>query len=345
MSLLKTKKCPICHNEFQTNSGVKVYCCKECARLANLDRLRKKNHSNILEKVAESRVKYPDTADSKSYTECKICGYRSGNLVAHLKLHNMTVETYKKIYNISKTVSEYNIENMINNNPAKEHGGRLSPFSKKFYKYEGLCDKEKNECIEKVINTQKKTLKDNPQKRKTRVEYWLKQGYTAEEAKRAVTERQITYSLEKCICKYGEEEGFKEWEKRQQKWLATLNAKSEEEKQDINRRKAAKVNFKTLWNKNLAEVNGTLYLIKLYNTNEEFYKIGITTRPINKRFNKLLEYNYDVLYMFSGSLQICFEKEQTIIKNNKDIRYTPLCHFSGYTECFSAIPYTDTAFV
>ena len=55
------------------------------------------------------------------------------------------------------------------------------------------------------------------------VEYWLEKGYTEEEAKKTISELQRTFSLEKCIKKYGEIEGRKRWEKRQRKWQKTLN--------------------------------------------------------------------------------------------------------------------------
>lgn len=64
-------------------------------------------------------------------------------------------------------------------NPAYEHGGKFSPYSKKFIKYQtGEAD-----------------------------------------------------------YKFGEEEGRRVWEDRQIRWQATMNAKSDEEKADINLRK------------------------------------------------------------------------------------------------------------
>jgi hypothetical protein len=66
------------------------------------------------------------------------------------------------------------------------------------------------------------------------VEYWLKRGYTKEEAKAHIAERQNTFSLEKCIEKYGMAEGLTRWQDRQKRWQNTLNSKSKEEKDSIN---------------------------------------------------------------------------------------------------------------
>jgi very-short-patch-repair endonuclease len=70
-------------------------------------------------------------------------------------------------------------------------------------------------------------------------EYWIERGKTKEEAIEEVKKSQSTFSLEKCILKFGEEEGTKKWQKRQDKWIKTLNSKPQEEKDRINRSKVA----------------------------------------------------------------------------------------------------------
>lgn len=53
----------------------------------------------------------------------------------------------------------------------------------------------------------------------TRLDYYIKRGFTEEEGLKLLKERQTTFSLEKCIAKYGEIEGKKRWQERQEKWL------------------------------------------------------------------------------------------------------------------------------
>ena len=55
------------------------------------------------------------------------------------------------------------------------------------------------------------------------IEFWIKQGYSLEEAKLKRSERQTTFSLEICIEKYGDIEGPKIWQKRQEKWNKSLS--------------------------------------------------------------------------------------------------------------------------
>lgn len=60
--------------------------------------------------------------------------------------------------------------------------------------------------------------KTNP----TSIEYYLNKGMTQEEAEQALKERQSTFSKKKLIKKYGEEEGIKKLQERNEKWLSSL---------------------------------------------------------------------------------------------------------------------------
>lgn len=70
-----------------------------------------------------------------------------------------------------------------------------------------------------------------------KVAYWLNKGFSEEEAIRKISERQSTFSLEKCIDKYGPIDGIQLWNERQKRWQKTLNLKTYEEKAEINRKK------------------------------------------------------------------------------------------------------------
>lgn len=73
-----------------------------------------------------------------------------------------------------------------------------------------------NNYFEKVRKRVKETIKD------TNIEYYLNQGMSIGDAELALKERQCTFSLEKCIKKYGEEEGTKIFKERQEKWCKSL---------------------------------------------------------------------------------------------------------------------------
>ena len=68
-------------------------------------------------------------------------------------------------------------------------------------------------------------------------EYWLARGMNDEDAQQMVKIAQKTFSLEKCIARYGEDDGYNVWKNRQEKWMATINSKSPDEIDRINRLK------------------------------------------------------------------------------------------------------------
>lgn len=115
---------------------------------------------------------------------------------------------------------------------AKNIKGYHSCWSKNFYKYNGLSEDEKIKVMRKIM-----FCKDNPNFNNfsdyacpTKLSYYLNKGMTEEEAKAALKERQSTFSLKKCIEKYGEEEGTKRFKERQEKWLKSLDTPENREK-------------------------------------------------------------------------------------------------------------------
>ena len=98
-----------------------------------------------------------------------------------------------------------------------------SPKCIEFYdlRYPDKTDEEKQEMLKAHLKKTAASL--TPEKHSTKIEYWLAKGYSEEEAKQKIYERQQTFSLEKCIQKYGEEEGRKRFEERQIKWQKSLH--------------------------------------------------------------------------------------------------------------------------
>lgn len=106
----------------------------------------------------------------------------------------------KKAFWIKKGLSNDETEKKI-----KEFQGKIS--KRRHSKYRLAIDQ--NDKIE--INRYKS---QNP----VNTEYWLLRGFSEDEAKQKVSERQATFTLEKCIIKYGEKEGRNRWIERQKKW-------------------------------------------------------------------------------------------------------------------------------
>ena len=79
---------------------------------------------------------------------------------------------------------------------------------------------------------------------------------------------------------------------------------------------------------------GFIYIIRLYDNNENFIKIGITKEESCKGRFKKIPYNKEILFLQENSMYNCFKIEQYILKEFKTCSYKPKTWFGGGTECF-----------
>lgn len=79
-----------------------------------------------------------------------------------------------------------------------------------------------------------------------------------------------------------------------------------------------------------------VYIIRCFNNNEEFIKIGKTCLKTNIRFNRNnLPYSYEIIKEIKGSPDFVWDKEIELQIKYKNERYNPKLPFNGKTECFS----------
>lgn len=111
------------------------------------------------------------------------------------------------------------------------HDGKLSPWSKDFVGYEHLSEDDKNKARrQKCYCSDREDFDKIKVACNTTLEFYLNKGMSEDEAKNELRKRQTTFSLEKCIEKYGEDEGVKRFKERQKKWLSSLNTPENIEK-------------------------------------------------------------------------------------------------------------------
>ncbi len=115
----------------------------------------------------------------------------------------------------------------------------------------------------------------------TRLKYYLEKGLNEEDAAKALKKRQTTFSLEKCIEKYGEIEGRYKFDRRQEKWQNTMINKTLEEISRINKAKIFKSGISSI------EKEFVLLLKERYEIETQFYL---------KNPNKIKGFLYDVKY-------------------------------------------------
>ena len=82
---------------------------------------------------------------------------------------------------------------------------------------------------------------------------------------------------------------------------------------------------------------GRLYVIKCYNEEEEFIKIGITSQTILERFKRFdrFPYSYEIIYQKEGESEFIYNLEKHYHRTFRDYRYQPKVLFKGSSECFS----------
>lgn len=234
----KVKICERCGKEFLAESGY-VHFCDECLLVVKQEKRKRNQMSQTLKKQQEllkgvegvdyiidrwsgMPTKRLDNRWIKTYHPGRtlqeyISEFPDVQLVCestHKKISDMTKERMNtpewKEWAKERMSGDKNINSK--KNTTLEQRQRVSPFSKSFKKYDGMDDEEKMENIRKNLQC------DRDDRTTAQIGYWTNKGYTEEEAKELVSERQRTFTLEKCIEKYGEDEGIKVFKERQVKW-------------------------------------------------------------------------------------------------------------------------------
>jgi len=319
------KSCRFCQKIITTNG--RLYCSAKC-RSSYYTKIRQEKMNEKLSKT--------------EHLVCEICGIYSKCMITHLnRIHGISIHEYMKKYN--KTLDEVILPSVRKswgdkikgkNNGAYNHKGRFSPYSINFIKYDGLSEDEKKEKIINLNKKQGRSIKEN-QNCTTQVGYWIKQGYSKEEAQKTVSKRQTTFSLEKCIEKYGEEDGRKRWKERQDKWQNSLKSKPLEEQERINRSKFknngySQISQKLFWEifKVIKKEYNEIFFAELGNHN--LFNNGEYAIHDNKGFifpdflikdnNKIIEFDGDYWHgKKRGNQKRDFEREQRIINSGYSV--------------------------
>ncbi len=314
----------------------------------NVDDVMKKH--NLSREAAQQKIDEHKEKTSSRY-----------NVEYQMKKHNITrQEVEEKIKLLkSKTGSAYNVEyqmeklnlskedaeNLVNNrkrNTAKimkecitiEKMGELnfkamSPKNKEHWIKKGYDEKTAIDLAKDQIKHMQsftyKDLKINPEKYKysfnTKIEYWLAKGFSKQEAKLKLKQRQTTFTLKKCIEKHGEIEGKKVWQQRQEKWQNTLKSKPQEEIDRINKLK--RVNLESFIRKYGDEIGSIKYEQYRNNLCKTYSKIA--TRLFNEVIEKFQLPTNEVLLNQNEFYITCNTRERNFFYdfkfNNKIIEF------------------------
>jgi hypothetical protein len=190
-----------------------------------------------------------------------------------------------------------------------------------------------NNEIEKFISNKQKNnskklsqlKKDNPKGysalTSNQIGFWIKKGYSLEESKIKVSERQNTFSKEKCIIKYGEEKGLKKFKERQIKWINAL--KNREDYTELQNKKnpykySNKTTIEILQHSSFIETTKNKILENLNDNLDQFTESILNSIEL-KRFSELQP------YINSKIIQQHFNVTKEELKNTfiKKLKFNP----------------------
>ena len=93
---------------------------------------------------------------------------------------------------------------------------------------------------------------------------------------------------------------------------------------------------KSKWIEKASLKTPQLYVVRLYNDNEEFIKVGITSKLKAKYRLVQIPYNCEVLLEYKDKAEIIWNLENQIKKNlRKQNKYLPKIFFKGMYECYN----------
>lgn len=180
-------------------------------------------------------------------------GFNTGSAKEELKLRQSTVslESFIRRFGETEGSERYNLyldkwKNSISRHDKKElykkwkntpenYLNKINPITGKLFSIEEAESKIK-EDLSKGFKRVWKEYREGLREKSfvnTTLEYYEAKGMTTEEAHLALKERQRTFTLEKCIHKYGQEEGIKRFDARNYKWQKSLDSKTDDEKKAI----------------------------------------------------------------------------------------------------------------
>lgn len=136
------------------------------------------------------------------------------------EISNIQSKNSKKVKNRKHETKEERIAK-YGEKEAEKHFKERSHFCVEYWLKKGYTYEEATNNISDLQSNNSKKVKNRTSTKC--VDYWLKKGYSKEEAKAIIAKSQSTFTLQKCIGKYGQENGLKKWKDRQNKWQKTLH--------------------------------------------------------------------------------------------------------------------------
>lgn len=229
--------CPLTNRSFDSTKGLAIYVTKKL----------KINHKEYYDKYIKHRDKSCFFCGEEGLFMSVGKGYRNlcqkeECLKKSFISHSIEGIMYREMITREDAEIRFNEKNSIQlenrmetfqakRNEDKDWDKKRSRNNKLFWIEKGFTEEESIiKSYESMKDIHKKTSiikKSNPEKYKdaynTKIEYYIKRGFTEKEGLELLEKRQSTFSLEICKEKYGEEVGNRIWLDRQEKWQKSIS--------------------------------------------------------------------------------------------------------------------------
>jgi len=229
-------ECKICNKELKDTKGLSVHLTKN----HNYNKDDLKNYYDLYIKKEDEGKCYFCDSDSifKGITQGyhKICNSKeclgktraTGTYEFLMYKYNLSKDDAIKLMNSRAEERGKKIKDGLkkqfenNENFFKEKSRQCVEFwLKKGYSQED-AEKEVKKSFDDIHAKTWKKRRETPELYKdvntAQIGYWLKKGFSEKEAKEKIKERQKTFTLEKCVKKYGKNKGLEIWNNRQSSW-------------------------------------------------------------------------------------------------------------------------------
>jgi hypothetical protein len=212
----KCLRCGVVHGR----KNVRHYCysCFHIMRSVNAASEEDKRMKTLQYQIERGDEKFSDKIPEYDYVTCKICGHKSGDLSTHIiRVHKLSVNDYKLQF-VDAQIKPERIREALKgvNNPAYQHNGRLSPWSKNFIRgYDEDRHIQAKENHRKWVNEHKEVNVFS-------YEYWLKEANGDEVLAKQLHTKFQTRDLSWFIEKFGDEEGPIRHQNKTEKWMKSF---------------------------------------------------------------------------------------------------------------------------
>jgi hypothetical protein len=299
--------CVICGNETSYRTA------KTCSEMCKHKLLAFRHNDKKKQELSEEEF--------RELAECKICGIKGSDLTSHItRRHGISVDEYRNRYNVERIHSlgylkKSSMRITGDKNPVHKLKDKqeISPFSYKFYLKRGFSESVSREMA--LAKSRKMNNDLSPNQDTSKIEYWIKKcGGDIVCATEMYIDRQTTFSKKICVEKYGEEEGVKIWQARQDRWMSTMNSKTDGEKAEINKKKLKSIIGCAA--RSYSKISQELFK-RIYYAIEHKYKDvyfatlkdngDIIDDGINNEYKQLTELSYKLLDFYIPSINKCIE--------------------------------------